>query len=251
MYVCIMIIGSKKIHLSEVNSTNEYLYALYENGEVEEGTVVYAGFQTNGKGMGENTWFSDRDTNLLFSIIIYPTFIEPSNVFVISKIVSLGICDFLQTIIGNEISIKWPNDILVSDCKIAGILIKNDFEVLKMKASIIGVGLNINQQSFPEKIHKPVSLYQLTGNQYDTNSCLDELLLRIVDRYKQLIEGTDAIITDNYADRLYLAGVDHEYTLPNGNKFNGMIIGVDEDGRLLIQKQDSEILTFNFKEVIY
>ena len=135
------------IHISETNSTNNYLQSLCSKQKVEELTVVVADFQTSGRGQRGNSWESDSGKNLLFSIVIFPEFLEARRQFLISQIISLAIKEELDTYT-TDISIKWPNDIYWHDKKIAGILIENVLSGSTFSRAIIGMGLNINQKNF-------------------------------------------------------------------------------------------------------
>ena len=134
------------IHISETNSTNNYLQSLCSKQKVEELTVVVADFQTSGRGQRGNSWESDSGKNLLFSIVIFPEFLEARRQFLISQIISLAIKEELDTYT-TDISIKWPNDIYWHDKKIAGILIENVLSGSTFSRAIIGMGLNINQKN--------------------------------------------------------------------------------------------------------
>ncbi|MFW6248438.1 MAG: biotin--[acetyl-CoA-carboxylase] ligase, partial [Bacteroidota bacterium] len=170
------IIGSQYIYFNEINSTNTHLKKLLKTGEsIPEGMVVKAGFQNGGRGMATNQWVSEREKNLTFSFVVRPDFIIPENQFVITKIMALGIAEFLAGYTGN-IAIKWPNDLMVHDQKICGILIENSLNEEEIEYSVIGIGLNINQQTFPGEISRPVSLSMITGNQYDLDKCFNQLI---------------------------------------------------------------------------
>ncbi len=129
------------IYLHEVESTNNYANQLILSDAAEEGTVVLAHYQKKGKGQHGNNWESEDEKNLLMSIIIFPGFLDAGKQFLISKVVSLALIDFLKTET-EDVSIKWPNDIYVGKNKIAGILIENSVKGTNMFSAILGIGLN-------------------------------------------------------------------------------------------------------------
>src|SRR5680860_150521 len=156
------------IVLKDVESTNNYANQLILSN-AEEGTVVLAQFQKKGRGQQGNQWESQSGKNLLASIILYPKFLKAGNQFLISKMVSLGLVEYLRHEV-RDVSIKWPNDIYIGNKKIAGILIENAIKGRNLFSTVIGVGLNLNQKNFLSDAPNPVSLYQLTGKEYNIKS---------------------------------------------------------------------------------
>ena len=175
----------KIIHLSQTTSTNSYAKKYIEEHQAGEGTIIVAHEQTSGRGYGENTWESEPGKNLTFSLILYPVFIKAADFFRISQFVSLGLVDVLEKHLSEGISIKWPNDIYYKDDKIAGILIENSILRDKIDSSVIGVGLNVNQEVFAHAPN-PVSLKQITGKEYDLEILLEEMVRSILNRYDQM-----------------------------------------------------------------
>ena len=122
--------------------------------------VVWAEYQTAGRGCGTNQWESERGKNLTFSILIHPKDLPATQQFHISMAISLAICEALEQYIG-DVSIKWPNDIYWRNGKIGGILIENTLKGSIIMESIIGVGLNVNQRIFKSNAPNPVSMWQI------------------------------------------------------------------------------------------
>ena len=147
------------VALDETASTNQYLSQLCNQLQesVAELTTVTAEFQTAGKGQRGNTWEAEEGKNLLFSFVLYPSFLEARRQFILSQIVSLAIKEELSRW-SDEITIKWPNDIYWKDKKICGILIENDLSGHHIRRSIAGIGININQEVFNSDAPNPVSL---------------------------------------------------------------------------------------------
>lgn len=235
----------KIIKLKEVDSTN--LYANKLPAETEEGTVVLAEFQAKGRGQGSNFWESSEGKNLTFSIILKPSFIKVYEQFYLSKIISLAVSDFISLYTQN-VSVKWPNDIYIGDKKVAGILIENAIERDFIKTSIIGLGININQEAFMSEAPNPVSIKQQTGDDYDLSEMLD-VFLNIFDyRYEMLKEQDFTTIDENYTDILYRKGISAVF-YAEGERFTGIINGVEETGELLITDNSGKTRKFLHKEV--
>jgi BirA family biotin operon repressor/biotin-[acetyl-CoA-carboxylase] ligase len=185
--------------------------------------------------------------NLLFSIVLYPGMVSPENQFIISMFISLGIRDFLITLIP-ECSIKWPNDIYSGDDKIAGILIENSVTGMEITYCVAGIGLNVNQTDFPGHIPNPVSIKMLTGNEHDPDLCLKQLAGFLDRRYKQLISGYSDDIRGEYITSLYRLNEWHRFRSEGGD-FSGRIVTISDSGRLIVEKRDGKLHEFSFKEI--
>jgi BirA family biotin operon repressor/biotin-[acetyl-CoA-carboxylase] ligase len=242
-----MIIGSKLLFFENLPSTNSYAASLLREQEVPEGTVVHTNHQSSGRGQGGNKWESEENKNLLISIILFPSMINPTDQFLLSMAVSLGICDFLD-MHTSAISIKWPNDIYVKNDKIAGILIENSIMGDQIENTIAGIGINVNQTEFAGDVPNPVSLAGLTGRQYDLNECLLHLTSDLDKRYKFLISGDFDLIRLDYISRLYRYKQWSKFRDVNG-LFKGRIINISDTGKLRIEREDRIITEYTFKEI--
>lgn len=241
-----MIIGSNILFFESLPSTNTQAAGLLRNDKLPEGTIIHTHYQTAGRGYYGNSWESENGKNLLISIILYPSFINAGDQFRISMAISLGICDFLTSLIP-ECSIKWPNDIYVNNDKIAGILIENSISGDRIENTIAGIGLNINQEKFSDAPN-PVSLRILTGKSFVLNTCLNQLSKDLDKRYKQLIAGSPDQINIEYNSKLYRLNQWFKFRDSKGIK-TGRILSTGEYGRLKIESQDGEQNEYNFKEI--
>ena len=224
------------IHISETNSTNNYLQSLCSKQKVEELTVVVADFQTSGRGQRGNSWESDSGKNLLFSIVI-------------SQIISLAIKEELDTYT-TDISIKWPNDIYWKEKKICGMLIENDLMGRNISQSIAGIGININQETFHSFAPNPVSLRQITGKEFDLFEILKRIVLRIQSYYSLLKKGNTESIVCQYEMSLFKKEGMHRFKDANG-EFLARIICVEPEGRLILEDEILNKRGYMFKEVEY
>ena len=196
-----MIIGSIIERHDILPSTNVYATQLLAKKDVIEGTVIVAKYQTAGKGQGTHTWNSDSNKNLLFSIILYPDTVLPEEQIFITMAVSLGVCDFLNSLFEGS-QIKAPNDIYYNNHKIAGILIENTIVDGIINSCVVGIGLNVNQTSFPSDLPNPISIANITGEEHNTDDCLNKLLACLDRRYKELLYGNRENIKSDYTSRL-------------------------------------------------
>lgn len=237
------------IKLQEVDSTNSILAAKYLNRGFPEGSVVVASSQTKGRGQGQNKWQSEAGKNLTCSFVLYPEFLAASDQFYISKVVSLAVAD-LVGLYTDKVSIKWPNDIYAGDKKIAGLLIENTIERNSIKASVVGIGLNVNQKDFSANIPNPVSLLNLTKAKQELDEILETLGNILEYRYGMLKDREYELIDENYLSMLYRY---KKYSLfeVKGKRIAGSIEGVAPTGELIFKNEKSEILQFGYKEIEY
>jgi BirA family biotin operon repressor/biotin-[acetyl-CoA-carboxylase] ligase len=242
-----MIIGSRYIHCKETESTNTLASGLIQAESVTEGTIIYTDYQSAGRGQKGNRWVSEEGKNLLFSLVLYPGMVQPGDQFIISIFVSLGICDFLKALIPG-CKIKWPNDIYTGDDKIAGILIENSIISNTISNSIAGIGLNINQEEFPDELMNPVSLKLITGKEHDPYFCLKQLAGFLDLRYKQVISGSRDALRKEYVTSLYRLNRWCRFKSGTGI-FDGRIVSVTDSGCLKIEEKSGNIREFAFKEI--
>ena len=213
-----------------------------------EGDIILAQCQTAGRGQRGHTWESRKGENLTFSLLLEPLFLSPSEQFLISECVALGVCDALMHY-GIEAQIKWTNDIYIGDRKLAGILIEHKLQGSALARTVAGIGLNVNQKAFSGDLPNPISMAQATGREFDREEVLQTVTTSLMARYEQLREGGAKDLQADYHQRLYRLGQEHCYALPDGSRFRGIIRGVEPTGALRIENERGELLSFLFKEV--
>ena len=146
-------------------------------------------------------------------------------------------------------SIKWPNDILSVNKKICGILIENTFIGDRIKNSVIGIGLNVNQEIFSNFLKNVTSLKLETSKEYD----LDELLNKVITEIQKKIQFLESkefdILEENYLNVLYKKNIPTMFKNSRDEVFIGIISGISTDGKLQIQLEDDSIAEFGIKEV--
>lgn len=250
-FECNIIMQLKLIEFEELNSTNDYARSLIEAGQAEEGSVVCTDNQTQGKGQADSIWESQKGKNLLCSLILKPSFFPAEKYFYISMITALGIADCLSSYLKiEEVKIKWPNDIYIKSEKVAGILIQNDLNQYGISSSIIGIGLNVNQLQFSENLPNPISLAQILGREVELKILRVKVLEAIIIQYQNLMAGEYVQIKAKYEKQLYRFNTKAYYKSEGQVKFEAIISGVDEFGKLLL-KTDEELKAFDMKELAY
>lgn len=236
MYFCK--VEWKIVHIDETDSTNRWLR---EQGG-EENVVVWADYQTAGRGCGTNHWESERGKNLTFSMLLHPHDVPAQKQFHISMAISLALCKALGQHIG-DLSIKWPNDIYWRDGKIGGILIEVTLQGNKVKDCIIGIGLNINQRVFRSDAPNPVSMWQICEQETDC----EQLLQEILQAFQEYMCKSNK---DEYQSMLYRRKGFHPYADKDG-AFMAEIIDVEDDGHLLLRDDNGQLRRYAFKEVTF
>ncbi len=242
-----LFIGKQIVTLDVVDSTNNYAANLLSTTKVLDGTVIMAYFQDRGKGQRGNSWYSEPGKNLTFSLVLKPSFVKVEEQFILSKAVSLALCEYCEKATGKNAFIKWPNDIIVDQKKICGILIENQFRGKKLEHSIIGIGFNINQVDFGE-VTTATSLKLLTTEEKDISKELSDLLIFVEKYYLMLRNGRVKEVEEQYLESLLYHGDQKNY-LVEGENFTTMILDVLPNGRLVTRTPQGKIKTFDFKEI--
>lgn len=232
------------IWLDSIDSTNSE--ALRRLQELSDGTVLAAREQTAGRGQRGNTWFSAPGENLTFSIVLKNLPLNASQAVRLNYMTSVAVASYLESQ-DVEAAIKWPNDIYVGGKKICGMLIENVMGPGgEVKASVIGIGININQKDFPQ-LANATSLSLCTGKAYEPEAELGKFL--------SLFEGLQVNAPElfaSYSARLFRCGVPATYhDLLTDREYRGVIKGVEADGRLHILEEGGGDHYYRFKEVSY
>ncbi len=241
-------IGQTIIELDSVDSTNNYLSKLANETIVENGSVILAHFQTNGKGQRGNNWESEAGSNLTFSVFLDMTFLKLSQNFLLSMMV----CNSVHELISNyttDCKIKWPNDILLNRNKMCGILIENSVQKNYLSNSIIGIGLNVKQQKFEKNI-QATSLEKHTKQRIDKEKLFLKLLEILNKNYLILSQGNQLAIKNYYFQNLlgYHSELTYEWCKTN-ERFTGEILEVEDNGFVKIRVNQQEIRMIEMKEV--
>jgi BirA family transcriptional regulator, biotin operon repressor / biotin---[acetyl-CoA-carboxylase] ligase len=241
-------IGKIVHHFPSLGSTNAYAADYLANNDPNEGTVISAGFQHQGRGQVGSSWQSEADKNLLLSIILYPHFLDPYYAFRLNMAVALGVAETIRQFIPGAVAIKWPNDIYIDDRKVAGILLQNGIAGRRMQWTVAGVGLNVNQTVFDAALPNPTSLALENGKPLELTAVRETLFYRIEGAYLQL-KRDPAALQKAYLSALYRFGEPAPFLrTAGGRRFTGRITGVTDTGRLMIDT-DLGLQTFDLKEI--
>lgn len=230
-----LFMGKVLLRYKSVKSTNLEAQALLAAGTLLEGTTLVADVQTDGKGQRGNAWTSPAGANLLSSFVLFPKHILPRQQFMLNMFTSLAVLDVLIELGIQEASVKWPNDIYIQDKKVAGILIQNNIGSHAINASVIGIGINVNQTSFAEHLPNPTSVYSALGKKMDIEVLLEHLCYFLEKRYLQS-KTTDGIkaLTEDYLRYMFRYQQNAPFLI-DGLPVIGKIVGIDDLGKLLLE----------------
>ena len=236
------------IELQSVDSTNNYAMARVAEGVSQHDIAYFAHEQTAGKAQRGKIWISEKCSNIIMSMVVKPLFLQPSEQFKLSACVAVALHDFFKGYAGEETKIKWPNDIYWRDRKAAGVLIENVISTGKLAIgnwqwAIVGIGVNLNQVDFPSDLQNPVSLKQITGENYDTIEKAKELWKTIKSHLNKLeAEGVDFIF-EAYNKNLYKKN--EKVRIKKGSRaFEATIKSVSTMGQLVVDHGIEERFDF-------
>jgi len=234
-----------------VDSTYNYLITLLQQRvDLPSGTVIHSDYQTAGRGQQSNSWFSSPGLNALPSV--YLRLLRPLQyVWTISEATAIAVYKTYKTLLPEDIGlmIKWPNDIFLKDHKIAGILIHNTLMRGIVAHTIIGIGMNINEDSFPQDFPQATSLYLETGEIYDVQTVLKSLLIHLGEELSRT--DYDSLHRE-YNTLLYRRGrLTYYRDATTREIFCATIEGVNPQGRLILATSTGEVRDYAFKEVVY
>jgi BirA family transcriptional regulator, biotin operon repressor / biotin---[acetyl-CoA-carboxylase] ligase len=243
--------------MEQVPSTNIFmLEQLQESGSgnvnspqkplFTEGAVVYTYHQTAGRGQYGNRWESEAGKNIAMSILLKPRFLEARQQFELNKAVSLAVHDVLFNYT-EGVSVKWANDIFIGEKKICGILIQNNISGTRLEASVIGIGINVNQLNFQDLPYAS-SLKLETGKTFILEHIVEAICQAVEKRFWQLKSGYFTQLGEEYLSKLYRYGEDALYQKTDNTYFQGKIVGISETGKLCLETKLG-LVEYRIKEI--
>ena len=234
------------IVLDSVDSTNNYAMARIRDGVAKHGTAWFSYEQTEGKGRRGKVWRASPGDNIILSTAVSTGFLPLYRQFGLSAAVALACREVFASYAGDECRIKWPNDLMWNDRKAGGILIENLVQGSDWQWSVIGTGININQEKFDiHSVLPPVSLKQITGKSFPVVDLAKQVQSAILRRYDKLKEGAFKKMLEEYNSHLY--GIHRQARLKKDSVvFETLIRGVSEEGKLITERG-----AFEFDEVAW
>lgn len=224
------------MYIARTNSTNSLLKQLAAEDNPPE--FIYAGYQTAGRGQTGNSWESEEGKNLLCSILLPPN----KDLYFLN--IAVGVA--MIRVIGEDFTIKWPNDIYYGDKKAAGILVENAIIGNEIRYSIAGIGLNVNQTTFVSDAPNPISLKQIRGQEYDIEGLMNQLLEAV----HSVLNDPEQEVWSYYKSHLYRREGYWPYEDKKG-RFEATIQDVLPTGEIVLSDTNGQIRQYEFKQIKY
>jgi BirA family biotin operon repressor/biotin-[acetyl-CoA-carboxylase] ligase len=213
------------------------------------GTFILTDYQTAGRGQKGKAWISEPQSNLLFSLILKTDFLNASQAYLLNVMTSLALRDVVSRMLGNKlVEVKWPNDLYTSGNKISGILVETLLRGRLVEYAVIGVGINVNQEHF--SLSNATSMSLLNKKKLDRELVMDNILKSIEHYFLMLRGGKYDFLLTRYAENLMWIDERHTFQLDTGKIFQGVIRGIDGQGRLIIH-DDESAKQYDIKQVSF
>lgn len=241
-------IGKQIINIDTIDSTLNYVKNKLIISDENEGIIVSCNNQTAGKGQNNNFWESEVGKNVTISFFIKPkNYIDISDQFKISVFVAVSVFEFIKTYIKENVSIKWPNDIYYKNKKIAGILIEHSIELSKLETTLIGIGININQEIFKSDAPNPISLKSITNQTFELEVLIYQLA-EILNKNMFVLKTNYLILKDIYLKNLFHKNTFHSY-IYKGDELVAKITDINNYGHLILETNDGTTITCDMNEI--
>lgn len=226
--------GRHLIRLEAVASTNTFLQEYLKANTLPEGAVVISDQQFDGRGQRGNTWESETGKNLTFSLLWKPTFLPINYQFDLNRITALAIAETLRSVLPDEkVCIKWPNDMLVNEKKIGGVLIENSLRDNQIQHSIVGIGLNVNQEAFRLSA-RATSVIALTGEETEREPIMEKLFTYLEAWYLKARGGNLDDIRKRFDAELFGLNSRLRFSI-GGREQDALVCGTTAEGKLKLE----------------
>ena len=239
--------AGKTVHFArETDSTNLWIKRLAKEG-ASEGTLALAEFQSAGRGRLGRSWEVPEGTSVMMSILLRPKF-EPQYAPTLTLVMGMAVAKAVKNL-GFDVSIKWPNDVVVSHKKICGILTEMGVRDGKIDYAVIGVGINVNIKEFPEEMaDKATSLYLESGKEFD-RSQIPGLVMEAFEKYYEKFAATCDLSGLKKEYESILANYNQPVRVLAKEPYEGVARGITDGGELLVEKTDGTIVAVSAGEV--
>ena len=239
--------AGKTVHFArETDSTNLWIKRLAKEG-ASEGTLALAEFQSAGRGRLGRSWEVPEGTSVMMSILLRPKF-EPQYAPMLTLVMGMAVAKAVKKF-GFDVSIKWPNDVVVSHKKICGILTEMGVRDGKIDYAVIGVGINVNIREFPEEMaDKATSLYLESGKEFD-RSQIPGLVMEAFEEYYEKFAATCDLSGLKEEYESILANYNQPVRVLAKEPYEGVARGITDGGELLVEKTDGTIVAVSAGEV--
>lgn len=228
------------VYYEEIDSTNTEARRKSVSG-AKEGFVVIADKQNAGKGRRGRTWESPAGENLYFSLLLRPE-IPPEKAPMLTLVMAYSVARVIRSLYGMQAQIKWPNDLLLDGKKVCGILTEMHLQHGRIEDVIVGTGINVNGEQFPQELlDKAASLYQQAKKKLDRKELLEAVLQEFEKKYEIFLECQDLSYLQDAYNQMLINKDREVLVLEPGNEYKAIALGINQEGELLVKKEDGEI----------
>ena len=232
-----------------VESTNLWAMSHVDKVLNDELHIFSAAFQSAGRGQGNHHWESDMGENILMSILLKNPSVKVAEQFTLSQIIAVAAHNYVSAELPEaEVTIKWPNDIMVKNRKIAGILIENSLKGSEIMATVIGIGVNVNQICFSGELKSAVSLEMIDGKKRDIETEIKQLTDSFIYSYQNFLALGAEKCYWSYNGRLFGVGSEQDFNLDN-DILKCRILGSEPNGQLRLRMPDGKERAFFHHEI--
>jgi len=237
----------KIIKLDAIDSTNSFLKNKSSNQEIDDFTTVYTQNQFNGRGRTTKQWISEPNKNIALSLFKRFKKTDLDHIFLLNVIASISILELLEKYLVKDVKVKWPNDVMVKNKKISGVLIENKIKKNNSINSVMGIGINVNQQHFPDFL-SATSIVNEIGSVSEIDLLANELAFIIKSNFK-FLKSKSKIYLDHYNNKLHNKNQTVRFKNNIGKIEVGKIVKVDFRGNLMIMNEKGKIEYFKENEI--
>lgn len=237
-----VLIGHSIDVYESLSTTNGHLMTVATKSTPSHGTAIVAHHQTAGRGQIGRSWHDEADKNLLISYLVRPDHLPLDQQYLLNLVVAISVRDCLADL-DLDARIKWPNDVYVGNKKIAGLLVQCSLQGSKIQYAVLGIGLNINQSTWPADIPNPTSIRNETDNDHDPLELAASLSRHLSATYDLLTKGHSIELRRRYHEHLYLCDTWASYEV-DGQARSGQLIEVDTEGRAVIEWRSGEVVAY-------
>ena len=237
----------KIIKLDAIDSTNSFLKNKLSNQEIDDFTTVYTQNQFNGRGRTNKQWISEPNKNIALSLFKRIKKTDLEHIFLLNVIASISILELLEKYLVKDVKVKWPNDVMVKNKKISGVLIENKIKKNNSINSVMGIGINVNQQNFPDFL-SATSIVNEIGSVSEIDLLANELAVIIKSNFK-FLKSKSKLYLDHYNNKLHNKNQTVRFKNNIGKIEVGKIVKVDFRGNLMIMNEKGKIEYFKENEI--
>lgn len=231
-------IGAKRRYYEETDSTNSRAKEWAKQGALD-GSIVIADKQCAGRGRNGKVWTSPSGVGIWMSIILRPL-LEAQELAPLTLITGLAMCEAIEEVTGVETKIKWPNDLVVKDKKLCGILCEMQATQKGVQHVIVGIGVNVNTEAFDVSLPYATSLYKVTGHQYNREQIIDAFC-NVFEKYYRHYHDTKSFgdFKEKYEDKCITLN-NKVKIIDNQQNYEAYAQHISEEGHLVILKEDGQ-----------